>query len=543
MNAPPFENRWLITGTFTTLSELHVGDGGAGFNGDRARAADKSKVGDEKESDASTVCVDHKGRAYLPGSGIKGALRDLVKDQAGKIDPAWEPLLGSDSPNSSDSVGGKLEFWDAFWTEGEGRDTEHYKPDQAHAKNDIKRPWWDDTRKTCVSVSVSLDRRTKTPKENLLYPLEYVPAGESFGFEIGGDNLSPEDIARLLALIDRLDDGSATLGAQASNGWGRVAVNKLEISCLDVGAMEKWKKNPQDRPPLSVIDDTTREDIFKRRDEITPPKSSDQLVIKLQLVMESPWLIRDPRQRERSKAAKENDVADKPSNAVPIHDETGKSFAPAKSIRGALRARAEMILRTLDLPCAAHPGGIPAVSTKGKGKGTDAAITDIRTKDLAAQLFGFGGWRAPLEVTRLTQQGGKPVPKDHHQEFVAIDRFTGGAADGAKFDADLAGITILTGTLTVDLGRLGKVDPTHASLGLLALVLRDLAEGDIPLGSGSAKGQGFCRLAENVSGTHGGRTFGTLKEWFSSEAVTAALAAFRAEIKTSDADKPDQAAA
>ena len=78
------------------------------------------------------------------------------------------------------------------------------------------------------------------------------------------------------------------------------------------------------------------------------------------------------------------------------------------------------------------------------------------------------------------------APAEHHQEFVAIDRFTGGAADGAKFDAVLAGITTLAGTLTIDLARLKKVDDQFRSLGLLALVLRDLSEGDIVLGSGSA---------------------------------------------------------
>ena len=46
-----------------------------------------------------------------------------------------------------------------------------------------------------------------------------------------------------------------------------------------------------------------------------------------------------------------------------------------------------------------------------------------------------------------------------------------GAADGAKFNAVLAGTSTLSGTLRVDLERLKKVDPNLASLGLLALVL------------------------------------------------------------------------
>ena len=72
---PPFTNRWLITGTLTTLSELHIGDGGEGEIHNRAARADKEK----KQSDASTVAVDVHGRAFIPASAIKGVLRARLK--------------------------------------------------------------------------------------------------------------------------------------------------------------------------------------------------------------------------------------------------------------------------------------------------------------------------------------------------------------------------------------------------------------------------------------------------------------------------------
>ena len=241
------------------------------------------------------------------------------------------------------------------------------------------------------------------------------------------------------------------------------------------------------------------------------PRENDTLTIHLKLTLESPWLIRDPRQRERSEAAKKLmeqkriTEADKPPATVAIQNEYGIPFVPAKSLRGVLRSRAEMILRTVGLDCATHPGDVTPITTKGKG--TDAVVSLIRNgsvkdgikpADLAARLFGFGGWQSPLNVPRLNLSEGTPRPEDHHQEFVAIDRFTGGAADGAKFNADLAGATTLEGTLTLDLARLKLVDLECASLGLLALVLRDLAEGDIPIGSGSAKGQGFCTATAKI---------------------------------------------
>lgn len=514
MNAPKFESRWLITGTIVTQTELHIGDGGAARRFDRTRPAKKNVQCEDDEPDANTVCTDHRGRAYLPGSGIKGALRELVtipdpkdpKKNPPIIHPDWEALLGSDKPGEDGAVGGKLEFFDAFHSGGKGNASHQPDPKNLHEAPDCGRPWWNDARKTAVSVSVSLDRRTRTAKENLLYHLEYVPPGEKFDFEIGGDGLSTAEVARLLVLLDRLGNGTATLGAQASNDWGRVRIEGgVAIHCLDRKALEKWKANPASPPRPQPIDEEKNRSIESEKEAIKVPTAREVLEIELQLHLESPWLIRDPRQCERSEVGKKKELAEsaKPRNAVPIRDESGKPFVPAKSLRGALRSRAEMILRTLDLPCADHPGDIKAVSTKGKEVDVVTKLIregdgkDVPAKDLAAKLFGLGGWRAPIHVPRFTST---ETVADHRQEFVAIDRFTGGAAEHLKFNAELAGITTLMGSLTIDLKQLRKVDPELASLGLLALVLRDLAEGDIPLGSGSAKGQGFCKATVTWGG-------------------------------------------
>ena len=86
------------------------------------------------------------------------------------------------------------------------------------------------------------------------------------------------------------------------------------------------------------------------------------------------------------------------------------------------------------------------------------------------------------------------------QEFVAIDRFTGGVADKLKFNAEGAYRPMLRGTLSLNLARVSRshqpqqdnaymhTDPW--TIGLMALVIRDLIEGDIPLGFGASKGYG-----------------------------------------------------
>ncbi len=509
----PFQNRWFITGTITTRSELHIGDGGAGAIEDRSRPAKKQpEVTKEKEeSDASTVCVDGNGRAYIPGSGLKGAVRDLASDANGTLRSGFEKLLGFQKPGDPNSgEGGKLEFWDAFLASNPAT-YPSYDPNNKLSDDDRSRPWWDDTRRTCVAVSVSLDRRTKTAKENLLYHLEYVPAGETFRFEITGDNIAEVEMRGFLDLLAAVKQ----LGAETSNGWGRVEVKIESVRYLDAVGREEWKKNPV------AFDPSNPPGYLKTlaHSAAAPSRSGEVLEITLNLHMESPWLVRDARHRERSEAGKGLPEGQKPSDAVPIHDKDGKACVPSKSLRGALRARAEMILRTLDFQIEGHPGDIKPKSTKGK---RDVVAEVKAMTDLAAKLFGCGDWKACITVPRLAATS---KPEEKPQEFVGIDRFTGGAADGAKFNAVLAGMTILSGTLRVDLARLRKVDPGLASLGLLALVLRDLAEGDIPIGSGSAKGQGYCTAEAMIQ--HAGQTFDTVDAWFSSQPLADAVTAFR----------------
>jgi len=69
------------------------------------------------------------------------------------------------------------------------------------------------------------------------------------------------------------------------------------------------------------------------------------------------------------------------------------------------------------------------------------------------------------------------------QDFLAIDRFTGGGRNNAKFDV----LALWQPRFTA---RLRLENPQPWELGWLALTLRDLAEGWLTLGFGAAKGFG-----------------------------------------------------
>lgn len=153
---------------------------------------------------------------------------------------------------------------------------------------------------------------------------------------------------------------------------------------------------------------------------------------------------------------------------------------------GPFGGQAEKILRTL--------GGDQAACRDHEGSGlkTCASVTDKKQLENlcpACRVFGASGWRSPVEFTDFViEENGKC--REMTQQFVAIDRFTGGGAEGQKFDAQSAYRPTLSGTISLYVNRLNQVGAGEWGLGIIALALRDLMEGDIPLGFGAAKGYG-----------------------------------------------------
>ena len=74
-------------------------------------------------------------------------------------------------------------------------------------------------------------------------------------------------------------------------------------------------------------------------------------------------------------------------------------------------------------------------------------------------------------------------------DFLAIDRFTGGGRDSAKFDA----LALWKPQFSV---RLFLDNPEPWELGWLALTLRDLQDGLATVGFGRAKGFGQCTVED-----------------------------------------------
>ncbi|MGW2320091.1 RAMP superfamily CRISPR-associated protein [Streptomyces sp. NPDC001680] len=157
--------------------------------------------------------------------------------------------------------------------------------------------------------------------------------------------------------------------------------------------------------------------------------------------------------------------------ALLIRDDQHRPYVPGTTWKGLLRSRSGYILRSLDLPAC-------------------TGLTDTCGSCDQCTAFGWSGddatgARARLRFhdTAITQA------RTAERQHVAIDRFTGGAADGLLFTDEV----IETGEFTLAIGTEGEV-PALARAALV-LALWDLHTGLVGLGGGTTRGYGTIRCA------------------------------------------------
>jgi len=144
-----------------------------------------------------------------------------------------------------------------------------------------------------------------------------------------------------------------------------------------------------------------------------------------------------------------------------------ESVISGTSLAGVLRHRAVRIVKTLN---------------------QNLETQKDRDPEIVEQIFGFVVEKEKLaQASRLVvQERVIEKPTELVQTRIAIDRFTGGALHGALFDAQpIFGSDETRVSLELELRN-----PAHHEIGLLLLLLKDLWTGDLPIGGESSIGRG-----------------------------------------------------
>lgn len=252
-----FLNRYRITGTLTTVSPLHIGTGDERpmefrSEEDREKIIEKAR----KIPSISTIVTDHRGKPLIPGSTLRGVLRNWllmvfegVSEQwAKERDYAGEGLLDRDQAEQIRCVkdsfsrlemlfgtplnAGKVEVWDATCC-----------TEAPQAISD-KMLGWNGNRLTYVDTSVAIDPARGTAKEKLLYKADVVPSGVAFELNIVAQNLSEEELGLMLLALEGFNSQiyPVQVGARGGRGYGRMEFKMGAIYRLEREGVKKWLK-------------------------------------------------------------------------------------------------------------------------------------------------------------------------------------------------------------------------------------------------------------------------------------------------------------
>lgn len=177
-----------------------------------------------------------------------------------------------------------------------------------------------------------------------------------------------------------------------------------------------------------------------------------------------------------------------------LHPESGEPtvYFPGSSLKGAFRSHVERILRTRlgdDPETCCDPLGRQSCGRRVENLSRGQRLTpaeEYRELCYACRIFGHTVHAGHFIAADAYPK--KPLNILPVRQGVAIDRFSGASQTNALFDMEVA----VEGQFEL---KLALVNFELWQVGLLALTLRDLAEGRLLLGFGKSRGLGKVNLA------------------------------------------------
>ena len=438
--------RVIIRGDLILQTAAHLG------NGDSEGATDMTLLRDGY--DATKI--------LLPGASIAGALRSYLREyvygvfRSEETDGLAEKLFGG---RKSDDEGyqSPLIINDALAT-----------PATYELRDGVK-----------------IDGHTRTASDKAKYDIELVAAGTTFPllFELAfvqlvDDHGNPEPeqtqhpyeddlLSGIATVLHGLARGDIALGMKKRRGFGLCKVAEWKVWDFDLTKPDDlfaWLALDQSTPSTIGIAHRTGDNIISLLGGIInlPQNQREKVTLEATCTLSGSMLIRSG----QDEAVLAPDVRH-------LHayqpDHKTRPVIAGTSLAGVLRHRAERIANTL---------------VRGSGE----AFTN--------SLFGRVGASARRsndkgQASRLVVHESviHHVNDDLVQNRVSIDRFTGGALDGALFNEQPIFAKPETQfTLTLDL-----LNPQKGQVAMLLLLLKDLWTGDIPIGGESSIGRGRLR--------------------------------------------------
>ena len=447
-------SRLKVKGHLVAISPIHVGGIGGNAQTDMALA------------------LNGKGEYYIPGTSLAGALREWMGSESQFVNSLW----GYQDSKSDRGHASFVLVEDA----------------PIHAKAEIR-------------DGVGIDRYYGTAAEHFKFDRAILPRGSRIPLEITIEqnphkNWDWENCkAEWVGLLTALQNKEIRLGAAKTRGLGLVKLEDLKILDQNLSTQKGILDTLRGNGTGTTLGALSSQPITPRH-----PK----LHIEIQWQPTSPVMVK----------AEADGIA---VDSLPLVSANGSGLTfvlPGSSIKGALRTQAERIMRTVLNQQVANDKSkqnfsnqleqvelikqLFGASAKTENKEQLGQIGALAVDDCYAKLnISESQWQAITSADKelnlrnaLNQVGLNNTQQAFH---VAIDRWTGGAADGFLYSTlEPMGVSWEPIQLTLDLNpkRLPVKDQLLI-IALLFLMLRDLSTGKIPLGYGVNRGMGAIAIS------------------------------------------------
>lgn len=414
----------IVRGKIKTVSPVLIGSG----------------IGDELDME---LLLDSDDKPYIPGSSFTGMFSNyLIKHAKNKL---------SDRQRFSYS-----QFFGSEKTDKESQFQSHIAVEDLTIYTDYT---------ISVRDGIKINTQTGTVLKRGKYDYEVLEPGAEFNFEAEITLRSGFNKKDFIAFLDILkseavpENPNLRLGAFTSYGFGKWNWKQFDVYDFDFpedGLIWLFFQETRfdDKPKLDKPTFDFKE--LKAEDKIIIENSSFRLHAKFKI--KNSLII-----GHYGVNPNDTDKTHIKSNEIPA--------LPGKSIKGALRSRAERILNIL------NPKQTKSILNSLMG------FVDTEAKDSIATKSRLIVEEALIESSETEQI----------QHRVKIDRFTGGSRNQALFDSQ----PLWHKNECFDM-VLSIEDPKPHEIGLMLLLLKDLWTADLPIGGEKNVGRGVLTGKEAI---------------------------------------------
>lgn len=315
-------------------------------------------------------------------------------------------------------------------------------------------------------ISINDDTGTVSGREGFLYTRAILPRGTSVPFSLELDAISENDGSVMALVVKALEAGEIRFGGCRARGMGRMYLTGTEINFYDFAnddtALDLWLENS----PSAI----------NSLDSFIMPKLNDEksFHVKINWKPEANLMVKSGLDGISTKI-------------MPLVSGVGEGLAPVisgTSLKGIFRAHARKILST--------------VLEDGASKILDDIFGD---KDRVGRLMiddvYCNNQPVPFEDW-ITEDAAALDRITSENQHVAIDRFTGGASQGALYNARPVKSSCAWEPIIITLDSYPEIpeETLKQELALLKLLVRDFSEGYISVGFGSRRGLG--RISRDI---------------------------------------------